>query len=68
MSSFSRTANQTLALLAVDNIYLNKQGLDLLAAVDRGELSTAEAKEAVRSRARAYGVAGQFAARPARVR
>jgi len=57
MHTFSRTTNQTLALLAVDNIYPSKAGLELFAAVDRGEMSAAEAKESVKARARAYGAA-----------
>ncbi len=57
MHTFSRTTNQTLALLAVDNIYPSKAGLELFAAVDRGEMSAADAKESVKARARAYGSA-----------
>lgn len=55
MRTFTRSANQTLALLAVDNIYLSKSGLDLFAAVDRGEVSIADAKESIKARAHAYG-------------
>lgn len=63
MSSFSPSANQTLALLAVDNIHLNKQGLELFAAVDRGDMSTAEAKDIIKNSARAYGAASKTASR-----
>lgn len=68
MSNFSRSANQTLVLLAVDNIYLNKQGLELFAAVDRGDMSTAEAKHIIRIRSRAYGAASQTVSRTAKGR
>ena len=44
MHTFSRSAKQTLGLLAVDNIHLSSQGLNLFAAVDRGEMTIDDAK------------------------
>jgi hypothetical protein len=58
MHIFSRSAKQTLGLLAVDNIHLSSQGLNLFAAVDRGEMTTDDAKEAIKKRAYAYAATG----------
>lgn len=48
-------AVDSLALLAVDNIYPSKEGLALFAAIERGEMTVEEAKEVVKQRARQYG-------------
>lgn len=55
MSTLSRNAAQALAILTVDNIRLSKAGMELFTAVDTGEMTIAEAKEAIKTRARAYG-------------
>jgi polyhydroxyalkanoate synthesis regulator phasin len=47
-------SQDTLALLAVDNIYPSKAGLELFDAVDRGDMTTEEAKEEIIKRARLY--------------
>ena len=55
MQPFSRNAAQAIALLAVDNVCLSKEGLKLFSAVDSGEMTIEDAKEAIKARARAYG-------------
>lgn len=40
---WSQSASQAMAILAVDNIILDSEGLKLLEAVDRGDISHDEA-------------------------
>jgi|GEM_PF-4390331 len=53
----SRAYHDTVAMFAVDNIRFSEQGLELLAAVDRGEISRERAIEMIEARARAYAQA-----------
>lgn len=59
LSLLSKTSKDTLALLAVDNIYPSKAGLALFIAVDSGEMTTEEAIEAIKQRAFRYGQGGK---------
>lgn len=52
-------ADVTLDLLAVDDLYPSKAGLELFEKIDRGEMTIEEAKEQVKIRARKYGAGGQ---------
>ena len=55
----SKTSKDTLALLAVDNIYPSKAGLALFVAVDRGEMTRDEVIAAIKKRAIRYGQGGK---------
>ncbi|WP_143253750.1 antitoxin VbhA family protein [Alkanindiges hydrocarboniclasticus] len=51
MRQLSSATQRTLGLLAVDNIKVSDVGLDLLEAVDRGQLTTEQAKAVVHQKA-----------------
>ena len=51
---WSWAASQSLAILAVDNIRPSKQGIELLQAIDRGEITPNQAIEAILQRAANY--------------
>jgi hypothetical protein len=53
-----KSFDATLALLAVDNIKMSPAGMALMHRVDRGEITTEEAIEAVKQRAIRYGKGG----------
>ena len=53
-NQWSWSAGQALAILAVDNLVISEDGLQLLKAVDQGHMTHDEAIEAILQRAAHY--------------